>query len=62
MLTSLLANEQLQIARVQLQQSQSQFTTIRKQVKAGAMPELNASQAEAQVAMDSANVINASVL
>jgi len=56
----LLANEQLQIARVQLQQSQSQFTTIRKQVKAGAMPELNASQAEAQVAMDSANVINAS--
>jgi len=56
----LLANEQLQIAKVQLQQSQSQLTTIRKQVNAGSLPELNASQAEAQVAMDSANVINAS--
>lgn len=55
----LLAKEQHRIAQVQLQQSQSQLANIRKLVKAGALPELNAAELEAQVATDSANVISA---
>lgn len=55
----LLAKEQYKIAQVQLQQSQAQLANIRKMVDAGALPELNASELEAQVATDSANVISA---
>ncbi|MFZ1529548.1 MAG: TolC family protein [Ferruginibacter sp.] len=55
----LLALEQKKIAEVQLKQSQDQLIIVRKQVRAGALPELNASQLEAQVAMDSSNVIAA---
>ncbi len=55
----LLSLEQQKIAEVQLQQSQDQLKIVRKQVRAGALPELNASQIEAQVAMDSSNVIAA---
>jgi outer membrane protein len=53
----LLAMQQTEIARVQLQQSQFQLSTIRKRVEAGALPELNAAELEAQVARDSANYI-----
>jgi outer membrane protein len=55
----LLAKEQQKIAEVQLQQSQAQLANVRKLVKAGALPELNAAELEAQVATDSANVISA---
>jgi len=55
----LLAHEQEKIALVQLQQSQSQLDNTRKLVDAGSLPELNASELEAQVATDSANDINA---
>ena len=55
----LLAKEQARIAEVQLQQSQAQLANIRKLVKAGSLPELNAAELEAQVATDSANVISA---
>ncbi len=55
----LLAKEQNKIAEVQLQQSQAQLANIRKLVRAGALPELNAAELEAQVATDSANVISA---
>ncbi len=55
----LLAKEQAKIAGVQLQQSQAQLANIRKLVRAGALPELNAAELEAQVATDSANVISA---
>ena len=55
----LLAKEQHRIAEVQLQQSQAQLANIRKLVKAGSLPELNAAELEAQVATDSANVISA---
>ncbi len=55
----LLGKEQEKIAGVQLQQSQSQFTATRKRVNAGALPELNAAELEAQVARDSATVITA---
>lgn len=55
----LLAKAQVQIAQVQLLQSIVQFDIINKQVKAGALPELNAVELEAQVARDSANLISA---
>ena len=55
----LLAMEQEKIAGVQLQQSQAQLSNTRKMVDAGALPELNAADLEAQVARDSSTVISA---
>lgn len=55
----LLGKEQENIALVQIQQTQSQLGITRKQVDAGSLPELNASQLEAQLAADSVNYINA---
>ncbi|MEP7144385.1 MAG: TolC family protein [Ferruginibacter sp.] len=55
----LLTREQENIARVQLQQTQAQLSYTRKLVNAGSLPELNASQLEAQEARDSANFISA---
>lgn len=55
----LLAREQQEIARVQVEQSVSQLEIVRKQVDAGALPELNAVEIEAQLANDSANYITA---
>lgn len=58
-LQALLATEQVEISKVQLQQSQAQYNNTRQLVDAGNLPELNASELEAQVARDSANVIAA---
>ncbi len=58
-LTILLSLEQEKIAGVQLQQTKTQLEITRKRVNAGALPELNAAELEAQVARDSANVIAA---
>ena len=55
----LLAREQENIAHVQLQQTQAQLNYTRKLVNAGSLPELNASELEAQEATDSANYISA---
>jgi outer membrane protein len=55
----LLAKEQANIAHVQLQQTQAQLNYTRKLVSAGSLPELNASELEAQEARDSANFIGA---
>ena len=55
----ILSKETENIALVQIQQTQSQLGITRKQVNAGALPELNASQLEAQLAADSINFINA---
>ncbi len=55
----LLSTEQAKIAGVQLQQSQAQLSNTRKLVDAGSLPELNASELEAQVARDSATLISA---
>lgn len=55
----LLAIEQTEIALSQLHLSQNQLEITRKQVKAGALPELNAAELEAQAAQDSATYINA---
>lgn len=56
-LQALLAFEQIEVSNIQLQQSRLQLENIRKQVDAGALPELNAAELEAQVARDSANYI-----
>ena len=53
----LLANEQIDISNVQVQQTTSQLDNIRKQVNAGVLPELNAVELEAQLARDSAAYI-----
>jgi len=55
----LLGMEQEKIAGVQLKQSQAQLSNTRKLVDAGNLPELNAANLEAQVAIDSSTVITA---
>ena len=54
----LLAREQQEIADVQIKQSTAQLDIVNKQVKAGALPELNAVELEAQLANDSAIYIS----
>ncbi|HEU4633050.1 MAG TPA: TolC family protein [Flavisolibacter sp.] len=58
-LQTLLANEQIEISGIQIQQTRSQLENIRKQVTAGVLPELNAVELEAQLARDSATYIGA---
>ncbi len=58
-LQALLANEQVNVAVVQVQQTSSQLDRTRKQVDAGALPELNAVQLESQLATDSSNLVTA---
>jgi len=55
----LLAEEQKNIAVVQVQQSIAQLNILQKQVRAGALPELNFVELDAQLARDSANLISA---
>jgi len=55
----LLAIEQEKITLVQVAQTTEQLRNTRKQVDAGALPELNAVQLEAQLALDSVNYITA---
>jgi outer membrane protein len=55
----LLALQQQDIASVQVQQTQAQLSNTQKLVKAGSLPELNASQLEAQLATDSVSYITA---
>ena len=55
----LLAKEQEKIADVQVKQSIAQLEIVNKQVNAGALPQLNAVELEAQLANDSANLISA---
>ena len=58
-LQALLNYEQTEVSSVQVQQTRSQLENIRKQVNAGALPELNAAELEAQLARDSASFISA---
>jgi outer membrane protein len=55
----LLNREQVAISNVQVSQTLAQLSSTRKQVQAGALPELNAAQLEAQLAQDSATLITA---
>ena len=55
----LLAKEQVNLAAVQVQQTTDQLTSTRKRVDAGALPELNAAELEAQLARDSSSLVTA---
>ena len=55
----LLVKQQEEIAAVQIKQTQFQLTNTRIMVDAGSLPELNATQLEAQLASDSSNYISA---
>ncbi|RYF89758.1 MAG: TolC family protein, partial [Chitinophagaceae bacterium] len=55
----LLSAEQINISDVQVKQSIEQLNTVKKQVDAGALPELNLAQLEGQLANDSSNLITA---
>jgi len=58
-LQTLLANEQIEISNVQIQQTLSQLDLVQKRVNRGALPELNLIEVQAQLARDSANYITA---
>ena len=58
-LQALLANEQVEVSLVQIAQTNAQYENIKKLVKAGSLPELNAAEVEAQLARDSAAFITA---
>ena len=55
----LLANEQANLVRIQVQQTKAQLESTRKQVDAGKLPELSAANLESVLATDSANLISA---
>jgi len=55
----LAANEQINIAKVQIAQDSSQINDTKKRVDAGTLPELNLLEVEAQLATDSSNLITA---
>jgi outer membrane protein len=57
-LNVLLTKQQVEIARVQMQQTRNQLENTRKLVNAGSVPELNAAQLEAQLAQDSSNLVS----
>ena len=58
-LQALLNKEQIAVAQIQFEQTKNQLEETRKRVRAGALPELNATELEAQLARDSASIINA---
>jgi outer membrane protein len=60
-LNVLLAREQTNISRIQVLQTTAQLSNTRKLVNAGSLPELEAANLEAQLARDSANLVQADV-
>jgi len=57
-LQALLNKEQIQVAKIQFQQTRNQLEATRLRVNAGTLPELNAVELEAQLARDSNNIVN----
>jgi outer membrane protein len=55
----LLSSEQIRISDVQIKQSLDQLSLVSKQVRAGALPELNQAEVESQLASDSSSYITA---
>ncbi len=53
------SDEQANIARVAVEQTLQNLDNTRKRVEAGALPELNAAELDAQLATDSSNLITA---
>lgn len=58
-LQAMLSNETVKVSELALSQSQEQLKNTNKLVNAGSVPELNSLQLQAQVAVDSANLIQA---
>jgi outer membrane protein len=58
-LQALLNHEQIAVSEVQFEQTKSQLQATRLKVKAGSLPELNATELEAESARDSTAIINA---
>jgi outer membrane protein len=58
-LQALLNKEQVGVAKIQFEQTKNQLEATRRRVAAGALPELNAVELEAQLARDSTSIINA---
>jgi len=56
-LLALQAKEQVEISQVQIKLTQEQLDVTRKRVDAGALPELNAAEIEAQLARDSSTLV-----
>lgn len=57
-LLALQAKEQVRINELQIKLSQEQLNVTRKRVDAGALPELNAAEIEAQLARDSSTLVS----
>lgn len=53
------AQKQIEIAQVQIAQSNAQFGFTKKRVEAGVLPELSAAEIEAQLARDTTTLVNA---
>ncbi|TXT33696.1 MAG: outer membrane channel protein, partial [Chitinophagaceae bacterium] len=53
------AQKQIEIAEVQIAQSNAQFGFTKKRVEAGVLPELSAAEIEAQLARDTTTLVNA---
>src|SRR6185312_11969980 len=51
------ANEQIEVVKVQITQTKAQYDITKRKVEAGALPELNLVEIEAQLATDSSNLI-----
>lgn len=58
-LNILLAKEEVKLAKIQVEQTLSNLSNTRAKVNAGILPELNASNIEGQLAMDSSALITA---
>ena len=58
----LAANEQMNISKVQIQQTTEQLENTKKRVDAGSLPELNLAELQAQLATDSSNYISAKTI
>ncbi len=57
----LAAGEQINITRVQIEQTTAQYNNTKARVDAGSLPPLNLAEIEAQLASDSANLVTAEV-
>ncbi|MEP6512836.1 MAG: TolC family protein [Parafilimonas sp.] len=55
----LASNEQIEISNVQIAQTREQYNVTKKKTDAGALPELNLAELEAQLSTDSVNLVTA---
>lgn len=60
-LQALATHQQIEIIKIQTQQTSQNLQNTRKRVEAGSLPELNALEIEAQLATDSSNLVTATM-